>query len=140
MIMMNSLEAQILTPEHALFDGEVTGVRMPGGEGSFEVRPMHAPITSTLKPGLIVVREMSGRELKFAVSGGVVEYYNNMLSLLAESAEPIDEIDVERAKKAKERAEERLRKAETDDSIDRGRAEKARIRAKNRIQIYEKER
>jgi len=133
---LNSLEAQILTPEHALYDGEVIGVRMPGGEGSFEVRPMHAPIISTLKPGVIVIRTTGGLELKFAVSGGVVEYYNNMLSLLAEAAEPVDEIDLERAKKAKKRAEDRLEKAKNDDSIDRARAEKARVRARNRIQLY----
>ncbi len=134
---MNSLDAQILTSEHALFDGEVTGVRMPGGDGSFEVRPSHAPIISTLKPGLILVRTTSGEELRFAVSGGVVEYYDNALSLLAEAAERVEKIDVERAKSAKQRAEERIKKAASDDSIDLVRAEKARVRAKNRIKLYE---
>jgi F-type H+-transporting ATPase subunit epsilon len=134
---MNSLDAQILTFEHALFDGEVTGVRMPGGDGSFEVRPSHAPIISTLKPGLILVRTTGGEELKFAVSGGVVEYYDNALSLLAEAAERVEKIDVERAKRAKQRAEERLKEAAADDSIDFLRAEKARVRAKNRIKLHE---
>lgn len=127
---MNSLDAQILTSEHALFDGEVTGVRMPGGDGSFEVRPMHAPIISTLKPGLIIARTTAGEELRFAVSGGVAEFYNNSLSLLAEAAERVEEIDVERAERAQQRAEARLKKASYDQSIDQPRAEKARIRAK----------
>jgi F-type H+-transporting ATPase subunit epsilon len=133
---MNSLDAQILTSEHALFDGEVKGVRMPGGDGSFEVRPSHAPIISTLKPGLILVRTTAGEELRFAVSGGVVEYYDNALSLLAEAAERVEEIDVERAKRAEERAEERLKNA-ADESIDQVRAEKARVRAKNRIKLHD---
>ena len=133
--MINSLEAQILTPEGALFDGEVTGVRMPGAEGSFEVKPMHAPLISTLQPGLIVVRKTDGQELKFAVSGGLAEVHNNMLNLLAESAEPISEIDVERAKKAKERAANRLKESAHDNSIDRQRAEKAKARAENRIKL-----
>lgn len=133
--MINSLEAQILTPEGALFDGEVTGVRIPGASGSFEVKPMHAPIISTLKPGLIVIRKTDGEEIRMAVSGGLVEVHNNMLNLLAESAEPVEEIDVERAKKARERAKERLKKSAHDDSIDRQRAEKAKARAENRIKI-----
>ena len=133
--MINSLEAQILTPEGALFDGEVTGVRMPGAEGSFEVKPMHAPLISTLQPGLIVVRKTDGQELKFAVSGGLAEVHNNMLNLLAEAAEPVDEIDVARAKEAKERAQERLKESATDNSIDRDRAEKAKERAENRIKF-----
>jgi F-type H+-transporting ATPase subunit epsilon len=133
--MMNSLEAQILTPEGALFDGEVTGVRMPGAEGSFEVKPMHAPIISTLQPGLIVVRKTDGTELKYAVSGGLVEVYNNMLNLLAESAEPIDKIDLKRAEEAKERARKRLKESATDNAIDRERAEKAKARAENRIKF-----
>lgn len=136
---MNSLDAQILTSEHALFDGEVRGVRMPGGDGSFEVRPSHAPIISTLKPGLIVVRTTAGEELRFAVSGGVVEYYDNALSLLAEAAESVKEIDLERAKEALKRAEKRLdQRITTDEPIDRVRAEKARVRAQNRIEIYER--
>lgn len=130
---MNSFEAQILTPEGALFDGEVTGVRIPGTEGSFEVKTGHAPIISTLQPGLLLVRKTDGEELQFAVSGGLVEVHNNVLNLLAEAAEPVDKIDVERAKKAKKRAKERVMKI--DKSIDTDRAQKAFDRADNRIKL-----
>lgn len=130
---MNSFEAQILTPEGALFDGEVTGVRIPGTEGSFEVKTGHAPIISTLQPGMLLVRKTNGEELQFAVSGGLVEVHNNVLNLLAEAAEPVDKIDVERAKKAKERAKERIMKI--DKSIDTERAKKAFDRAENRIKL-----
>jgi F-type H+-transporting ATPase subunit epsilon len=133
---LNSLETQILTPEKALFDGEATGVRMPGTEGSFEVKPMHAPVISTLQPGRLIVRKTDGQDLEFAVSGGLVEVHNDMLNLLAEAAEPVGEIDEERAEDAKARAEDRLDRAEAEGgSIDRERAKKAWARAENRIKL-----
>jgi F-type H+-transporting ATPase subunit epsilon len=130
---MNSFEAQILTPEGPLFNGEVTGVRVPGTEGSFEVKTGHAPLISTLQPGLLVVRKTDGEELEFAVSGGLAEVHNNVLNLLAEAAEPVEKIDAERAKEAKKRAKERIMKI--DKSVDTERAQKAFERADNRIKL-----
>lgn len=130
---MNSFKAQILTPAGTLFDDEVTGVRMPGEMGSFEVKTLHANIISSLEIGAILVRKATGEEQQFSVTGGFVEMVDNKLTLLAEAAEPVEEIDVERAKKAMKRAEERL---ESDDpEIDEERAEKALKRAENRIQL-----
>lgn len=130
---MNSFHAQILTPEGSLFDDEVTGVRVPGEMGSFEVKTLHANIISSLEVGDILVRKATGEEQHFAVTGGFVEVVDSKLTLLAEAAEPIEEIDVERAKDAKQRAEERL---DADDSeIDKDRAEKALKRADNRIKL-----
>ena len=130
---MNSFKAQILTPEGSLFDDEVTGVRVPGEMGSFEVKTLHANIISSLEVGNILVRKATGEEQHFAVTGGFVEVVDNTLTLLAEAAEPIEEIDVERAKKAKQRAKERL---EADDpDIDKERARKALKRAENRIKL-----
>lgn len=130
---MNNFEAQLLTPEGSLFDDQVTGVQVPGVMGSFEIKTLHASIISTLEIGRILVRKADGEELLFAISGGFVEVHNNKLTLLAEAAEPVDQIDVERAKAAKERAVERL---EADDqSIDKERARKALKRAENRIKL-----
>ncbi len=130
---MNSFEAQILTPEGTLFDGAVVGVQLPGTLGSFEVRSLHADIISTLEIGRIIVRKAGGDDLVFAVSGGFVEVHNNKLVLLAEAAELVSEIDVERAEAAMERARQRL--ASKEKSIDRERARKALSRAENRIRI-----
>lgn len=130
---MNSFEAQILTPEGSLFDGDVTGVQLPGVLGSFEVKTLHASIISTLEIGRILVRKADGENLHFAVSGGFVEVHENKLNLLAEAAEKVDEIDVERAEAAKKRAEERL--ATDDKSIEKERARKALERAENRVQL-----
>lgn len=130
---MNNFEAQILTPQGSLFDDQVTGVQVPGAMGSFEIKTLHASIISTLEIGRILVRRADGEELYFAVSGGFVEVHDNKLTLLAEAAEPLDEIDVERAREAKGRAEERLES--DDDSIDKKRARKALERAENRIKL-----
>lgn len=131
---MTSFRAQILTPEGSLIDEEVTGVQLPGTMGSFEVKTMHANIMSTLEVGEVVVRKATGQELHFAITGGFVEVVDNTLNLLAEAAEPVEEIDIERAKEARERARQRL---ESDDqNIDKNRARKALQRAENRIRLY----
>lgn len=130
---MNTFSAQILTPEGSIFDDEVTGVRIPGEMGSFEVKTLHANIISSLSIGEILVRKADGGEQHFAVTGGFVEVVDNNLTLLAEAAEPVKEIDVERAKEAKQRAQQRL---ESDDkNIDKERAKKALKRAENRIKL-----
>lgn len=130
---MNSFKAQILTPEGTIFDDEVTGVRVPGEQGSFEVKTLHANIISSLEIGDILVRKATGDEQTYAVTGGFVEVVDNKLTLLAEAAEPVEEIDVQRAKEAKKRAKKRL---EADDpDIDKERARKALKRAENRIKL-----
>lgn len=130
---MNSFQAQILTPEGSLFDGDVTGVKVPGVEGSFEVKTLHADIISTLDIGHILVRKADSTDQHFAVSGGFVEVHDNKLTLLAEAAELVEDIEVERAKEAKKRAQERLNA--DDKSIDKERARKALARAENRIKL-----
>lgn len=81
---MSTFNAKILTPEGAVFEGNVTGVRMPGSLGSFEIKYNHAPIVSTLKAGVVAVRTDTGEQL-FTISGGMVEMASNDLTLLAES-------------------------------------------------------
>lgn len=130
---MTSFKAQILTPEGSLFDDEVTGVQLPGTMGSFEVKTLHANIMSTLEVGEVVVRKATGEDLHFAITGGFVEVVDNTLNLLAEAAEPIEEIDVQRAKEAKDRARKRL--DSEDKSIDKERAKKSLERAENRIKL-----
>lgn len=83
---MSTFNAQILTPNGSLFEGEVSGVKLPGTQGSFEVKANHAPIVSTLEKGVVLVRSADG-ESTFSISGGFVEVNNNKLTLLAESVE-----------------------------------------------------
>lgn len=81
---MSTFIAQILTPEGSIFEGDVTGVKMPGTQGSFEVKANHAPIVSTLEEGEVLVRKSEG-ETNYKISGGFVEVAKNKLTLLAES-------------------------------------------------------
>lgn len=81
---MAGFQAQILTPNGSLFEGEVTGVQMPGILGSFEVKANHAPIVSALEKGKVLVRKSEG-EISYAISGGFVEVAQNKLTLIAES-------------------------------------------------------
>ena len=83
---MSTFHAQILTPEGAVFEGEVTGVKMPGTLGSFEVKFNHAPIVSTLTEGDVLVRVEKNSDKHFNITGGFVEVNQNNLTLLAESA------------------------------------------------------
>ncbi|MFP8488176.1 ATP synthase F1 subunit epsilon [Gracilimonas sp. Q87] len=81
---MSTFNAQILTPNGSLFEGEVSGVKLPGSKGSFEVKANHAAIVSTLEEGNVLVRK-SGGDVTYTISGGFVEVNNNKLTLLAES-------------------------------------------------------
>ncbi len=81
---MSTFKAQILTPEGSLFEGDVTGVQMPGVMGSFEVKANHAPIVSALEEGNVLVRKADGN-LNYNISGGFVEVAKNKLTLLAEA-------------------------------------------------------
>ncbi|MFA5668975.1 MAG: hypothetical protein WC967_07005 [Balneolaceae bacterium] len=83
---MSTFHAQILTPEGTLYEGDVSGVKMPGTLGSFEVKFNHAPIVSTLEKGTVLVRKEDG-DLSYKISGGFVEMAHNKLTLLAESIE-----------------------------------------------------
>src|SRR5699024_12459813 len=103
---MNSFKAQILSPEGSLFNGEVTGVKLPGTMGSFEVKTMHANIISTLEIGMVLVRKAKGEELHYAVTGGLAEVVDNKLNLLVEADDLVPEIDIDRGEAVKERAEE----------------------------------
>lgn len=81
---MSTFKAKILTPVGTVFEGKVTGVRMPGTLGSFEIKQNHAPIVSTLQSGDVAVHTQTGDYL-FTISGGIVEMTSNDLTLLAES-------------------------------------------------------
>ncbi|MEX0995259.1 MAG: ATP synthase F1 subunit epsilon [Balneolaceae bacterium] len=128
--MSKTFHAEILTPVGKLFEGEVLGVRVPGTEGSFEMRLDHAPIVSMLEIGHVRVKGPEN-ETSIAVSGGFVEMVNNRLTLLAEAAERAEDIDVERAKKAYQSAVKHLK----DKTIPREEAEKALARAENRLKL-----
>ncbi len=135
---MSGLLLEILTPSKSAFKGEISAITVPGSKGSFQVLINHAPIVSTLEVGHIKVELLDKSIQNFATGGGTIEVNNNKILLLADSIEKIEEIDVERARQAKERAEERLSRRNVDKEIDVRRAELALARAINRLKLKEK--
>jgi F-type H+-transporting ATPase subunit epsilon len=131
---MKTFEAKILTPDGPVFKGMVESINLPGTQGNFQVLANHAALMSALDTGEIRINDGSKKDILFAVSVGFVEVNENQVTILAESAESPDRIDLQRAIEAKKRAEERL-KATNDDSIDHIRAEAALKRAINRLNL-----
>jgi len=127
------LQLEIVTPKRVVFKGEVTSLTAPGVVGGFQVLFNHAPLLSSLKIGEVKIKEASGTEFHYAISGGFVEVRENHILLLAETAERTDEIDAERAKASRDRAQKRM--AEKKSNIDFERARFALYRALNRLKI-----
>jgi F-type H+-transporting ATPase subunit epsilon len=131
-----AFQLEIITPSKVVFKDEATSLSAPGVRGGFQVLCNHAPFLSALEVGEIKVKDKSGNDTRYATSGGFVEVKDNHVVVLADSAELFSEIDVERAKSAKARAEERLRYRQ--ETIDRERANAALMRAMNRLRLSQK--
>jgi len=116
-----------------VFKGNVTSFSAPGVVGGFQVLHSHAPLLASLKVGEVKIVEPTGVEHRFATSGGFVEVRENKVILLAETAERTDEIDTERAKASRERAQKRI--AEKGPDIDIGRAKTRILSGINRLKV-----
>ncbi len=103
------IRCEIVSQDRTVFQGDVDIVVLPGAGGEMGILPHHAPVLTTLKYGVVKIRR-SGREDIYAVSGGVAEVQPDIVTILADAAENVEEIDVERAQLAKKRAEEALAK------------------------------
>jgi len=126
-------DVEIVAPDRVVFRDQVTAVSFPGTVGGFQVLHSHAPLLSSIVTGLITIKDREGRDHLFATSGGFVEVRNNVVVVLAESAERAEEIDVQRATAARERAEQRLRGKGPD--LNAVRADAALCRALNRLRV-----
>jgi F-type H+-transporting ATPase subunit epsilon len=104
----------------------------PGAEGSLGILPSHAPLVTLLKEGELRVKS-NGSEESLAIHGGFMEVVNNKVVVLADTAERLSDIDVERAEAARARAEETLRNAT--DRADMAEAEAALSRAVVRLRV-----
>lgn len=104
---MAELKLEIVTPEKKVFDDSVDSVTVPTASGEAGILPNHAPLISALKPGILSFT-VKGSSDKMVVAGGFVEVKANTVSVLADSAETADEIDLETAKSEREAAEKEL--------------------------------
>jgi F-type H+-transporting ATPase subunit epsilon len=104
-----TIRCEIVSQDRTVFAGDVDIVVLPGAAGEMGVLPKHAPVLTTLKYGIIKVRK-GGKEELFTVAGGVAEVQPDIVTILADAAENIEEIDEARAEAARKRAEEVLAK------------------------------
>jgi F-type H+-transporting ATPase subunit epsilon len=125
------LTLQIVTPDKMVIDTRVAIVSLPGTEGDFGALAGHMPFVTLLQPGVVDYEE-GGMPRKMAISGGVVEVTPNKVLVLARTCEKSDEIDVDRANKAKESSEAAL-EGMTHDHDDFDRMELKLKRAMSRI-------
>jgi F-type H+-transporting ATPase subunit epsilon len=132
---MRYFHLEVITPQKVAFSGDVVSVTVPGTKGSFQVLFNHAPLMSTFEIGKLKIEMEEGKDFYFATSGGMIEVNNNKVLILAETFESPNDIDLERAKEAMDRAQKRLL---TKKDIDLQRAEGALARAKNRYDICTK--
>jgi len=130
----DKLRLEIVTPYGLVFSDDVDEFTATGSEGEFGVLPGHAPFLTALKTGMLTYKK--GAEMGyFFVSGGYAEVGPDKTTILADSSERAEDIDIERARAAMKRAEERVKQME---KIDFARATAAVERATIRVQVAEK--
>lgn len=135
--MAGNIRLEVVTPEKYVVDEEVQIAVAPGSLGEFGVLIGHTPFLTTLKTGVMHYTDAGGAQRYVFVSGGFAEALPDKVTVLAESAERRKDIDVNRAKAAMERAEERLAQQGRAEDIDFNRARAALERALQRIRLVE---
>ncbi|MCK4726338.1 MAG: ATP synthase F1 subunit epsilon [Anaerolineales bacterium] len=101
------IRCEIVSQDRMVYDGDVDIVILPGRDGEMGILPNHAPLLTTLKYGILTVRA-EGEEQAFTIAGGVAEIQPEIITVLADAAENVMEIDESRAEAARKRAEEIL--------------------------------
>ena len=127
------IRCEIISQDRIVFQGDVDIVILPGSAGELGILPHHAPLLTTLDYGIIKMRQ-GEREQVFAVAGGLAEVLPNIVTILADAAESAEEIDIVRAEAAKKRAETALEAAALPQS-DKLFAEAALKRSKLRLDV-----
>ena len=123
------IRCEIVSQDRMVYQGDVDIVVLPGTDGEMGILPHHSPLLTTLKFGLIKVRSKT-EELVFTVAGGVAEIQPSIVTVLADSAENVQEIDVVRAEAARQRAAAALASVKTED-VDAYLALEAALRRSN---------
>src|SRR4030042_6646153 len=104
--MKSKIKFKIVTPERTVYEEKIDQVTLPTADGEITVLPNHIPLISILVPGELDVRK-EGEEIAMAVSGGMIEVRGNEITILADTAERAEEIDIRRAEEARARGEKR---------------------------------
>jgi F-type H+-transporting ATPase subunit epsilon len=133
------IRVEIVSQDRPVFEGDVDIVVAPGADGEMGILPHHTPLLTTLNPGVMRVR-YQGREEVFAISGGVMEVQPTLVTVLADSAERAEEIDISRAEEARRRAEASLQAGVPRNSEAYLAAEAALRRSNLRLQVARRRR
>lgn len=126
------LHLEIVTPGKINYSDDIKSFTAPGTEGSFQILPRHASFITSLQVGKVKFITKDGNEKVYATSGGVVEVHENKISMLAETIEAKEDIDVQRALEAKRKAEENIK---TEHGTELEAAKVALLRASNRLLV-----
>ncbi|PYZ96079.1 F0F1 ATP synthase subunit epsilon [Alteribacter lacisalsi] len=130
---MKTMQVNVVTPDGSVYEAEANLVSVKAHDGELGVLPGHIPLVTPLRIGPVRIKKDSKVDL-VAVNGGFMEVRRDEVNILAESAELPTDIDVARARAARERAQRRLDEAKKD-NIDFRRAELALKRAINRLEV-----
>jgi F-type H+-transporting ATPase subunit epsilon len=126
----------VVTPDRVVLSEEVNSLVAPGADGYLGVLPHHAPLVTEMGVGTLTYRAVSGYSEALAVSGGFMEVGRERTTVLADAAERAEEIDLDRARRARDQARERLRAlGEHADPEERAEAQAALARAVNRLKV-----
>jgi F-type H+-transporting ATPase subunit epsilon len=113
---MATFHFELVSPEKLLFSGEVEAVVVPGIEGQFTVLKDHAPVMTVLKAGIVEIDESASKKTRLFVRGGFADVAGGGLTLLAETATPLEQFDAARLAAEIKNAEEDLADARTEES------------------------
>jgi F-type H+-transporting ATPase subunit epsilon len=129
-----TIRCEIVSQDRTVYQGDVDIVILPGAAGEMGILPHHAPVLAILKYGVIKIRR-AGKEELFTVAGGVAEVQPDIVTILADAAENIEDIDITRAKAAKKRAEDALANLKPEDHDAYLRMEAALRRSNLRLDV-----
>jgi F-type H+-transporting ATPase subunit epsilon len=132
-----SIRCEIVSQDRQVFSGDADMVIVPGIQGEMGILPNHAPLLSTLKFGILRVRYL-GQEQIFTIAGGVIEVQPDLVTVMADAAENVQEIDINRAEAAKRRAEEILKQGPPPDSDSYLKIESALRRSNLRLEAVKR--
>jgi len=133
---MKTINVSVVTPDGPVYEADVEMVSTKAQSGELGILSGHIPLVAPLQIGAVRLKKGSSTEL-VAVSGGFLEVRPDKVTILAQAAEKAEEIDVERATEAKQRAEQRLQGKQ--DDVDFKRAELSLKRAINRIEVGQRQ-
>ena len=130
-----TIQCDIVTQERTVFSQQVASVSLPGTEGRMGILPNHSALLTTLDFGDVWVRHTDGEEEHFAIGGGYAEVQPDKVVILADSAEHAEEIDVERAERERERAQQAMQEGVVDDPDRYAQLQASLMRAQIRLDV-----